>query len=413
MPSAFRVEPCALIWAMSAQSVRGEPMTLEEFTAQLNSTTFWKEFTYSETWFYPRPTDKVELADGIVLIGPLAYVYQLKERTNATDDPEAERRWFNNKVLSKATKQIRDSLRYLADNDIITLQNAQGHTVEVKGSDMTSIHKVVIFSATKALPEDCWETQFYISNTAGFIHVLAAHDYLGILDKLRVPNDIRLYFEYRESVLPRLREQGTKVEEPDIMVAFLTERDLPQPQSKEQLRAFVQDLDAFDLSPILSDLSSHIQKSADDNNYYRILIEFARSPRSVWREFKIRLIKALEAARASEPLKPFRFTWPENDCTFMVAAMDPDWPSTGPDGERMRMGALAMFTETAKYDARSSKGVGLLISKDGKHVHLDWCHVDHPWEKDSKIENVLASGELFRPVSERMVDNFYFRGDLI
>ncbi|NKJ38731.1 hypothetical protein [Rhizobium sp. SG570] len=388
-------------------------MTLEEFTAQLNSATFWKEFTYSETWFYPRPKDKVELADGIVLIGPLAFVYQLKERTDATDDPETERRWFNNKVLGKATKQIRDSLGYLADNDSITLRNAQGHTVDVKGPELTDIHKIIIFSAAEALPADCWQTQFYVSNTAGFIHVLAAHDYLGILDKLRVPNDIRLYFEYRQSVLPRLREQGTKVEEPDIMVAFLTERDLPEPGSKERLRAFVQDLDAFDLSPILGDLAAHIQKPNDDNNYYCILLEFARSSRLVWREFKIRLVKALEASRAAEPIKPFRFTWPENDCTFMVTAMDPDWPSTGPDGERMRMGALAMFTAAAKYDAKSTKGVGLLISKDGEHINLDWCLVDGSYEHDSKIENVLSGGDLFRPVSERMVDNFYFRGDLI
>lgn len=388
-------------------------MTLEEFTAQLNSATFWKEFTYSETWFYPRPKDKVELADGIVLIGPLAFVYQLKERTDASDDPETERRWFNNKVLGKATKQIRDSLRYLAENDSITLKNSQGHAVDVKGPELTDIHKVIIFSATKALPADCWETQYYVSGTAGFIHVLAAHDYLGILDKLRVPNDIRLYFEYRQSVLPRLREQGTKVEEPDIMVAFLTERDLPEPGSREQLRAFVQDLDAFDLSPVLGDLAAHIVKRDDDNDYYRILIEFARSSRSVWREFKLRLVKSLDAARAGEAIKPFRFTWPDNDCTYMVAAMDPDWPSSGPDGERMRMGALAMFTEAAKYDARSTKGIGLLISKDGEHVNLDWCLVDLVWEKDAKIENVLADGELFRPTTERKVDSFYFRGDLL
>jgi hypothetical protein len=65
-------------------------MTLEEFTARLNSSTFWKEFTYSETRFSPRPKQQVELADGIVLIGSLAYIFQLKERTGATEDPEAE-----------------------------------------------------------------------------------------------------------------------------------------------------------------------------------------------------------------------------------------------------------------------------------------------------------------------------------
>lgn len=44
-------------------------MTLENFTAHLNASTFWKEFTFSQTKFSPRPTQQVELADGVVLIG--------------------------------------------------------------------------------------------------------------------------------------------------------------------------------------------------------------------------------------------------------------------------------------------------------------------------------------------------------
>jgi hypothetical protein len=388
-------------------------MSLEDFTAQLNSATFWKEFSYSETWFYPRPKDKVELADGIVLIGSLAYVYQLKERTDATDDPEIERRWFNNKVLGKATKQIRDSLQYLAETEIIRLKNAQGHVVDVKGPELAEIHKVVIFAATEALPADCRETHYYVSNTAGFIHVLAANDYLGILNTLRVPNDIGLYFNYRQSVLPRLSDQGTKVEEPDIVAAFLTDSDLPQPGQQSRLRDFVQDLENFDLTHILSNLAAHIQNPDNNNDYYRILLEFARSSRSVWREFKLRLVKSLDAVNAGkEAIKPYRFTWPQNDCSFMVAAIDPAWPTTGAEGERMRMGALSVFTEAAKYDAKATRGIGLLISKDGQQVMLDWCLVDRAWEKNAKIESLVADG-LFRPATERTVDSFLFRGDTL
>jgi hypothetical protein len=76
-------------------------MTLEEFTADLNSSRFWKEFTYPETRFSPRPKQQVELADGIVIIGPLAYIFQLKERANATDDAVAERKWFTTKSSAR------------------------------------------------------------------------------------------------------------------------------------------------------------------------------------------------------------------------------------------------------------------------------------------------------------------------
>ncbi|MES0100911.1 hypothetical protein [Mesorhizobium sp. M0019] len=386
-------------------------MTLEEFTAQLNATTFWKEFTFSGTRFFPRPKHQVELADGIVKIGSLALVFQLKERTEETSDPEAERQWFRRKVLRKGTDQIKDSLRYLAENEEIRLTNEQGHEVAVRGADLQDVKKIVVFLAGRSLPEDCWSTKFHLSATAGFIHVVAANDYLGILDKLRVPDDVRLYFEYRESVLPRLREDGVVVEEPDIMVAFLSEKALPEPGSIEKLRAFVQDLDAFDLSNIMRDLQDHIVNLEKSTDYYRILEEFARVPRSVWREFKTRLVISLEASRTGDPRRPFRFAFAKSDCTFMVASLDPELPATGEDGTKMRTNALVMFTKAAKYDLKTRIGVGLLISKDADYFQLDWCLVDEPWTINAKMEQLLATPSLFGAARERTVDSFHFRAD--
>jgi hypothetical protein len=349
------------------------------------------------------------LADGIVKIGSLALVFQLKERTEGTLDPETERQWFRRKVLGKATDQIKASLRYLAENEKILLTNEQGHEIAVRGGNLEDIKKIVVFLPGRSLPEDCWATKFHVSTTVGFIHIVAAHDYLGILDKLRIPDDVRLYFEYRETVLPRLREAGTVVEEPDIMVAFLSEKDLPEPGSIGRLRAFVQDLDAFDLSNIMRDLQGHIVNPERSYDYYRIMEEFARVPRSVWREFKTRLVISLEASKARKPHRAFRFAFPKTDCTFMVASMDPDWPVTGVDGTRMRANAVAMFTEAAKYDLKTRVGVGLLISKDGEYFQLDWCVVDEPWADNLKMEDLLATTSLFGPARERMVDSFLFR----
>ena len=384
-------------------------MTLEEFTAQLNANTFWKEFTFSETRFFPRPKQQVELADGIVKIGPLALVFQLKERTEATSDPETERQWFRRKVLGRATDQIKASLRYLAENEEIRLTNGQGHEIAVKGGNLEDIKKIVVFLPGRLLPEDCWATKFHVSTTGGFIHIVAAHDYLGILDRLRIPDDVRRYFEYREAVLPRLREAGTVVEEPDIMVAFLSEKDLPQSGSVEELRAFVQDFDGFDLSNIMRDLQNHIVNPEKSMDYYRIMEEFARVPRSVWREFKTRLVISLEASRVRKPPRAFRFAFPKTDCTFMVASMDPDWPVTGADGTKMRTNAVVMFTEAAKYDLKTRVGVGLLISKDGENFQLDRCVVDEPWAVNPKMEELLATTSLFGPTRERMIDSFLFR----
>ncbi|MER9657739.1 hypothetical protein NKJ26_30665 [Mesorhizobium sp. M0152] len=379
-------------------------------TLDLNATTFWKEFTFSETRFFPRPKQQVELADGIVKIGSLALVFQLKERTEETSNPEAERQWFRRKVLRKATNQIKDSVRYLAEHEEIRLTNARGHEIAVKRADLQDVKKIVVFLPGRSLPADCWGTKFHASATAGFIHIVAAHDYLGILDKLRVPDDVRLYFEYRETVLPQLRKAGVVVEEPDIMVAFLSEMDLPEPRSIEKLRAFVQDLGAFDISYIMRDLQGHIVNPERSTDYYRIMEEFASVPRSIWREFKSRLVISLEASKAGTPRRPFRFAFPTTDCTFMVASMDPDWPVIGEDGIRMRTNAVEMFTQAAKYDLKTRIGIGLLISKDGDHFLLDWCLIDEPWSANAKLEDLLST-PLFGPAGERMVDSFLFRGD--
>src|SRR3546814_19363667 len=80
---------------------RTERMTLEEYVAELNSLAFWREFTFAETKFAPRPGQELELADNIVWLGDFAFILQLKEREGGTRYPAAERAWFRNKVLRK------------------------------------------------------------------------------------------------------------------------------------------------------------------------------------------------------------------------------------------------------------------------------------------------------------------------
>ena len=92
-------------------------MTLEEYIARLNSLAFWKEFTFAQNGFTPRPGAEFELADSLVWLGQYAIVMQLKQRTEETEDPEAERSWFQKKVLGVATGQVRDTLRFLREHE--------------------------------------------------------------------------------------------------------------------------------------------------------------------------------------------------------------------------------------------------------------------------------------------------------
>src|SRR5688500_4537389 len=95
-------------------------MTLENEISDYNQFFFFKEFTYSNTWFKKRSeTDienEVELADSLLWIGDELVIYQLKERFSPNPTtPEKEKAWFEGKVLKKGTKQVRDTLGYLSD----------------------------------------------------------------------------------------------------------------------------------------------------------------------------------------------------------------------------------------------------------------------------------------------------------
>jgi hypothetical protein len=384
-------------------------MSLEEYIAHLNGLAFWREFTFAQNKFSPQPGSELELADNLVWFGSRAYILQLKQREEPTDDANAERTWFQRKVLRKATSQIRDSLRFLGENPEIRITNQRGHHFEIRRDALTEITKVVVFLPSPALPEDCRQTRYHVSQTAGFIHILAANDYLGILEKLRVPEDIARYFAYREEVAPGLNATGTELNEADIMGAFLNEEEMPTPQSHMSLHYLVQDLDSFDLSRLLRGIHDHINSADRPYDYYRILQEFAQVPRSVWREVKLRFMKSLDAARDAEFTLPFRLTFPKTDCTFMIAPLDPSLSAIGREGERLRITGLKNFTGAAMYLAKSTKGVGILISRDGEYFQVDWCLIDMPWQSDPKMDEWLATTNPFREVSEKLVDSFLFR----
>ena len=338
-----------------------------------------------------------------------AYILQLKQRDEPTVDPAAERRWFQKKVLKKATSQIRDSLRFLDENQQIGITNERGHRFDIRRDTLTHITKIVVYLPGPVLPEDCWQTRYHVSQTVGFIHVVAAHDYLGILETLRVPEDIARYFAYREEVTPSLKASGIEFGEADIMGAFLSEEQTPTSRSHEKLHYFQQDLDAFDLSVLLRNLHDNINRADKPYDYYRILQEFAQLPRSVWREVKLRFVKSLDAARDRQFTLPFRLTFPETNCTFMIAPLDPDLPATGPEGERIRLTGLQNFTSAAMYLAESSKGIGILISRDGEYFQIDWCLIDMPWQPVPEMEKRLSENNPFRAVSEKSLDSFLFQ----
>jgi hypothetical protein len=95
----------------------------------------------------------------------------------------------------------------------------------------------------------------------------------------------------------------------------------------------------------------------------------------------------------------------------MITALDPKLPSTGAEGERLRINGLKMLTYGAMYDMRMERGVGIQISKDGEFYQIDWCRVDMPAARDPEIEALLEKCNPFRPTREKTINSFVFKID--
>src|ERR1041384_612839 len=114
---------CSYTGGENVMSGTASAMSLEEYFALLNKNIFLREFSFSKNKFKPNPNEELELADHVVWIDNLLIAYQLKEREAGGDaSADGERRWFERKVISKGTRQIRDTLKYLHEHPNIKIE---------------------------------------------------------------------------------------------------------------------------------------------------------------------------------------------------------------------------------------------------------------------------------------------------
>ena len=383
-------------------------MSLESFIAEVNSLAFWKEFTFAQNRFSPTPRGELELADNIVWLEDFALIIQLKERTEPSGDSETERRWFRNKIQKKAKDQIRDTLTYLSDHPDISITNERGHAFRIRGQGLTEIVRVIVYFADDALPDDCREVQFIDSQGAGFVHVLEANEYLEVLRVLRVPGDIREYFGYRQHALTQLKDSGDWLFEADILGGYTHDEALPGAGSRIHLQTLVQDFDSFLLTGLIGNIHTNIESAHGENDHYRIMLEFGKVPRSVWRGIKGLLQYGVETVKAESFGSPVRAFFPKTDCVFMILPLDPQLWGTGEAEKTRRANGLQNFTYIAKYIHGARRAVGIQISRDGADYLIDWALHDEPWQPDPELEGRLAKFNPFQPANDRKADSFLF-----
>ena len=370
-------------------------MTFAETLADLNEWHFFKEFVYSKNTFRPAPNQELELADNVLWLGDLLLAFQLKEREQPPDAAgDAERKWFQKKVLDQATRQVRDTVRYLHEHRSITLTNHRGHERHLSLASIRQIHKLVVYLPSAALPQECLNVRFHVSRTVGLIHVLSAHDYLGIVRTLLTPAEVADYLDFRAELFERWRDRVTGTPEPAIVGQYLCgDASVPPGLAHlEHLKALEHRADEWDLSGVISRFPDRVTTDNAPTDYYPIVTELASLKRNELREFKIRFQRSIEKSRADQFTRPYRIAIPRTDCGFVFI---PTTEELSP----YRRTALVNLTRALKYEQRLSKCVGVAIGnhEPGGWFHAEWCYVNGPWEQDDEMDKLLSENNPFRP----------------
>jgi hypothetical protein len=317
---------------------------LEQFVAQLNANVFLREFSFSRLTFIPIPGQELEFADHVIWLDNVWLLYQLKARSAVDDSVDRLRSWFKRKVLGTATRQIRDTLRYLDQQQNIVLRNQRGHEFNVAAGQRSRVYKIVIYDLGPEYDQSLDFGLYHKSQTAGFIHVININNYLDICRTLITPAEIWEYLDFREQIL--IAHAGI-ANEMALLGQFLTGSPDQAPNDifADAVPELLNDPGEFDIRFItetfLEDIY-HRDASRSEFSYYNLVAELAKLDRSELKEFKRRLQRCVEDVNRDEFRLPYRMQSTRTGCGFVFVSCTSDMISS-------RRTALRNLTVAAKY----------------------------------------------------------------
>ena len=370
-------------------------MTFQEELSELSAHFFFREFSFSKNTFRPTPNNEVELADHILWIDDAIVVFQVKERqVEGETTPERETRWFERKVVSLATKQIRDTLTYLEANEQIQVKNHRGHRRSIEASRLSAIHKVVCYLPNDVLPAERRSSKFHNSRMAGTVHLIAGNDYLGIVRTLLTPAEFSEYIGFREELIQRWGQGVNDAPEIALVGQYLSgNADTPPTLAfADYVRTLEDRIDEWDMSGVIRHFPERVTTNNEPTDYYPIVSEIAKLKRNELREFKKRFKMSMEKSRSGEFVQPYRIACPRTSCAFLFIPIETELIEYRREG-------LMNLTYACKYDLKVPKCIGLSFApEENGWYSVEWCYMDFPWAFDAEIEERLKENNPFRPV---------------
>jgi len=372
----------------------------EKLTNLINRNFFFSEFSYSNTLVEHIDETEIELADLIVAIGDVLIIYQLKERSLAHSKNEStEKKWYYNKVLKKAKKQINGTIEYLNTHKSIDLKNNRLDEIEINVKNFHQIFKIIIFDPSKELEEEIRKNKGLNSSESGFIHLITVADYNLICQLLHTPTEILEYFWFREE--NALKAQ-TVSESALLGYYFKGDYDYPiQEVHADVLEKYYSETHKFDMRFLIDSFKENIVDGNVSNEYYSIIQEIALLNRNELSEFRKRFVLAVEKSLETSVTSPYRLASPRLNCAYVFIPFP-----YGEDGD-IRI-PLENFTRANKYDLKLKKSIGLLVKREieSEFFQLHWCFMEHEWRYDDLLDDHLQRNNPFRNTRTKLVNKY-------
>lgn len=368
----------------------------------INQNVFFREFTFSKNDFKALDTkQQLEFADNVVWLDDIFLIFQIKEKEIDSSD---SRKWFQNKILNKAVKQIKSTMSYLQEYSDIIIENEKGHKLNIAEAKLGYSKKIIIYRA-KDFPKDLRQRKFYESSEIGLIHLLHEEDYAWICKFLVTPCEIDEYFSFRERLFLHNKEASAELPEQYFLGHFLEtpEADHFDAQYINALRNFTQHVSKFDISGIIEDFAKNIQLLNYETEYYPILSELALLNRFELAAFKERFSLCIKNSETEDFIVPYKMYVPRTDCAFVFIPLHSQNSSNWKN-------ALNNLTHAQKYDSKAGRCIGIVIFRDPKdkiYFQIFWTFISQEWEFDEELEKLLNENYPFRKTKVSKIDNRY------
>lgn len=352
----------------------------EDYISNINSNIFFREFTFKKNTFKQNQSSEFELADNIVWLDDILLIFQIKEKENGDGDLK---KWFRNKVLNKAVKQIKDTHKYLATHEEIIIENEKGLKKNILESKHIIPNNIIIYSSHQEFAEEDRFQKFYRSSEVGLIHLFHTEDYYWICRYLITPAEVKEYLDFRERLYKKFETHLNSLPEQYVMGHFLNtlETDHLEARYIESLKTIKPDEASFDISYLIENFDKNITHT-NPMDYYPIIAEIAKLNRRELGEFKKRFIKAIEQCKEEDFVPPYRIYVPATDCAFIFIRL----PEKLKNQWQIPLHKCSLVH---KYESQAKKCVGVVVYSADNQIGMQWLMADFEWSYDANMESLV------------------------